>query len=48
MSEEGNNLLAEESEAASPYGLNQPEGWVRPNQIELSSPEEISSLLGAS
>lgn len=48
MSEEGNNLLAEESEAASPYGLNQPEGWVRPTQIELSSAEEISALLGAS
>lgn len=47
LSEEGNNLLAEESEAASPYGLNQPEGWTRPGAIDLSTGEEISSLLGA-
>ena len=47
LSEEGNNLLAEESEAASPYGLNQPEGWTRPGDIDLSTGEEISALLGA-
>ncbi len=48
MSEEGNELMAEVSEAASPYGLNQPEGWVRPGDVEQLSADELNALLGAS
>ncbi|MEV1128967.1 extracellular solute-binding protein [Agromyces sp. NPDC049794] len=46
LSEEGNTVLAEETGAGSPYGVNLVDGYVRPGPVPEETREKILSLFG--
>jgi iron(III) transport system substrate-binding protein len=46
LTEEGSNVLAEESGAGSPFGLNLVDGWVSPGPVDEEVAAKINELLG--
>ncbi|MCW4384627.1 extracellular solute-binding protein [Salinibacterium sp. SYSU T00001] len=46
LTEEGSNVLAEESGAGSPFGLNMVDGWVSPGPVDEDVAARINELLG--
>lgn len=46
LTEEGSNVVAEESGAGSPFGLNMVDGWVSPGPVDAATVAKINSLLG--